>query len=261
MPELPEVETIIRELRAKISGKELRELFIFDKRIGRLRVSLPLKITGVDRHGKFIVIHSSRGKILLHLRMSGRLQFSEKGKSKRSHKSERAIFVFGDGSVLKFFDPRRFGTIEWRKGKLPELGLNPLGPEFTYKNFRDILHSRSRTIKNLLLDQKIVAGLGNIYVDESLWFAKINPRRKSDSFSDMEIKRLRTAIVQVLKEAIRRGGFTLRDYKKTTGKKGSYQLFRKAYSREGLPCSRCRSRIKRIKIGGRGTYFCPKCQA
>jgi len=260
MPELPEVETIVRELRKKISGKKLRTLLVFDKRIDRLHLPLPLKIHSVDRHGKYIVIHSGSGKILLHLRMSGRLHFSKTGAAEKTYKSERAAFIFADGSVLRFFDPRRFGTLEWRKGDLPEIGLNPLSSGFDREKFRDILYSRSRALKSLLLDQKLVAGLGNIYADESLWYSKINPRRASDSLSSAEIQHLASSIKKVLREAIKRGGFTLRDYRKPSGKEGSYQKFRKAYGREGLPCFRCRSKIERVKTGGRSTYFCPRCQ-
>ncbi len=262
MPELPEVETTVRELRKKISGKKLRKLFIFDRRLGRLRLPLPLTIHSVDRHGKYIVLHSDFGKILLHLRMSGRLLLKRE-QSKISvlpEKHERARFVFSGGSVLRFFDPRRFGTLEWRKDGLPEMGVNPMSSEFDQESFRDILHSRSRGLKALLLDQKLVAGLGNIYADESLWHAKVNPRRASDSLSRAEIQHLTASIKEVLREAIKRGGFTLRDYRKPSGGEGSYQKFRKVYDREGLPCSRCRSKIERVKIGGRSTYFCPRCQ-
>lgn len=267
MPELPEVETIVRELKSKISGKEIQKFFIFDKRLGKVRLPLPLKINSVVRHGKFIVLAAKNGKILIHLRMTGRILFSKDVPS-MPEKWERARFYFVDGSTslttsglaLRFFDPRRFGTLEWRKGKLPEIGIGPLSREFDEKKFHNILSSKSRAIRSLLLDQKVIAGLGTIYSDEALWFAKIDPRRKSDSLSKKEAGMLLYSIKKVLREAIKKGGSTMRDYRKTSGEAGRYQLFRKVYGREGLLCSRCRSKIERIKIGGRSTHFCGKCQ-
>lgn len=259
MPELPEVETIVRELKKKISGKELRKIFVFDAKLKKFNPPLPFKITSVDRHGKYIVFHSTKGKILLHLRMSGRLEFSPDAVHEKTGKRERILFVFNSG-VLRFMDHRRFGTAEWQNKNLPELGIDPLSAEFGSKAMLNILSAHSRGIKALLLDQKLISGLGNIYADESLWLAKIDPCRKSDSLSEAETARLASAIKAVLKKAIEKGGFTLRDYRKPSGKTGSYQKFRKVYGREGLPCPRCRGTIKRIKIGGRSSYFCPKCQ-
>lgn len=263
MPELPEVETIVRELKRKVSGEKLVKFQIFDKRIGRFAAPSPLKVTAIDRHGKYIIFHTNRaGKILFHLRMSGRLLLKKRqsGMSSLPEKYERARFYFASGLVLQFFDPRRFGTIEWRKENLPEIGLNPLGKDFVAEKLKNILSSRSRAIKNLLLDQKIIGGLGNIYADESLWLAKIHPRRKSDSLSGAEALLLRSSIVKVLREAIKKGGFTLRDYRKTGGESGRYQLFRKVYGRAGEPCRRCGKKIAALKIGGRTAHFCPDCQ-
>ncbi len=268
MPELPEVETIVRELRKKLSGKKLLRLEIFDRRLRRLRLPLPLKISSVDRHGKYIVVHTKKGKLLLHLRMTGRLRFAKKVSRAPEEKHERARFYFGGGVILKFIDSRRFGTIEWfdftrykwKTEKLPELGLNPMKGEFNAGSLKDVLRLRSRAIRSLLLDQKIVAGLGTIYADEALWYAKIAPGRKSDSLTDAEVKRLVASIKRVLRLAIKKGGTTFRDYRKTGGDPGGYQFFRKVYGREGLPCFRCRGKIKRMKIGGRSAHFCPACQ-
>lgn len=260
MPELPEVETIVRELRPAIRDRTLKRLRVLDKRIGDLRLPLPLKIISVSRHGKYIVFRTKRGKILLHLRMTGRLLL-KKQQTKINEKHERTRFLFSNGLILKFLDPRRFGTIEWCCEKLPELGLNPLSRDFNAESLQKILLSRSCALKSLLLDQKLIAGLGNIYADESLWAAKLNPRRKSDSLSEKEANRLAASIKKVLGEAIKKGGFTLRDYRKTSGRAGQYQLFRKVYGREGLICFRCRGRIIKIKIGGRSAHFCSQCQS
>ncbi len=262
MPELPEVETIVRELNRKIAGKTIRRFFVFDKKLPKAGHSLPAKILSVHRHGKYIVFHlSGKKRILIHLRMTGGLFFEKKG-GKESHKYERARFLFSDGSALYFCDTRRFGTLEWKNDhEIPNLGINPLSPKFKAKAFSEIVRGSSRAIKNLLLDQKLISGIGNIYADESLWLAKVNPVRKSQSLSSGEIRKLVLAIKSVLRKAIKLGGSTMRDYKRTGGESGSYyEKARKVYDREGEGCFRCETKIKRIKVGGRSSYFCPACQ-
>lgn len=288
MPELPEVETIVRELNRKISGKTLSRFFVFDKKLPRAGFRLPAKIVAAQRHGKYIVFHAegdpvkSRGagvsqdhgaskKILIHLRMTGSLLLDTNKKKRRwsAAKGERAAFLFSDGFILHFFDTRRFGTVEWfgsahhkwpKKENLPELGMEPLSKEFTLVALKEMLRDSSRAIKSFLLDQKKVAGIGNIYADESLWTARINPKRRAGSLSGGEIKKLAESIKKTLREAIKKGGFTLRDYKRLDGSSGYYQHSRKVYDREGLPCKRCHATIRRIKIGGRSSYFCFVCQ-
>ncbi|MDO8536659.1 MAG: bifunctional DNA-formamidopyrimidine glycosylase/DNA-(apurinic or apyrimidinic site) lyase [bacterium] len=273
MPELPEVETIVRGLSRRITGKKLSRFLVYDKkRLVSPRLSLPKKIVAVRRHGKYIVCDMTSGlRCLVHLRMTGELLLGEisdsssrardEGKQKAS-KHERARFNFSDGSFLRFIDVRRFGTIEWLKDgrSLPSLGPDPLSRGFNTKILFAATQKSLRAIKSLLLDQKIIAGIGNIYTDESLWMAKIHPRRESKSLKLAEISRLVKEIKQILREGIKKGGFTLRDYRRIDGSSGYYQHSRKAYDREDLPCLRCRAKIKRIKVGGRSSYFCARCQ-
>lgn len=276
MPELPEVETIVRELNRALSGKKLTDFLVFDReRIIRPRLVLPLKITSVKRRGKYLICNTDRGtRCLLHLRMTGGLLLEQRtgnGEDQMAkHKHERARFHFHDGSLLRFVDVRRFGTIDWLDGKrrLPELGQDPLSKSFTAKSFSAALGRSSRAIKSLLLDQRVVAGIGNIYADESLWFAGVDPRRRSNTLNKVEARKLVSAAKSVLRRAIEKRGFTLRDYRRIDGSTGSYQRVRKVYGREGERCprfytahhERCRGKIKKTKVGGRSSYFCPKCQ-
>lgn len=274
MPELPEVETIVRELNRKISGKTISRFFIFDKKLSRAGFRLPAKIVAVHRHGKYIVFHAEGGKkILIHLRMTGSLLLDTNKKKRRwsAAKGERAAFLFSDGSALHFFDARRFGTVEWSsRGSLPKLGVDPLINKFNGQTLQKLISGSSfdspkrgaggRVIKSFLLDQKKIAGIGNIYADESLWMARINPKRRVGSFSDAEIKKLAGSIKKILREAIKKGGFTLRDYRRLDGSSGYYQHSRKVYDRQGQKCKRCGDTIKRIRLGGRSSYFCSACQ-
>ncbi|MEK9179859.1 MAG: bifunctional DNA-formamidopyrimidine glycosylase/DNA-(apurinic or apyrimidinic site) lyase [Patescibacteria group bacterium] len=323
MPELPEVETIVRELDRKITGKKLSRFFVYDKKLSKPPVKLPVRVSGVHRRGKYIVfdLRPVRGRDLperpfgraggsqrvpasngvdcghhcvVHLRMTGQLfyeKFADKrglghgapsrtnaekiqsksasGLRKSAAKHERARFVFSDGSVLRFFDMRRFGTFMWpRQDVLPQLGVEPLSGKFDADHLMKLLKTSGRPIKNFLLDQKNIAGIGNIYADEALWTAKINPKRKARSLNVREVRKLVCAVRKVLREAIKKGGFTLRDYRRTGGESGYYQHSRRVYDREGLAClpraeSRghaCGGKIRRIKLGGRSSYFCPKCQ-
>ncbi len=284
MPELPEVETIVRELNRKVAGKKLSRFLIFDpapfasgasrkisvraaKGAGQVRIqsprfSFPTRVLSVTRHGKHIVFNLDCKKhCIIHLRMTGELIYEKKPPTKPRPKNERAALYFSDRSVLHFFDTRRFGTIKWpTHGNLPHLGAEPLSKEFNEVFLKNILERSSQKIKSFLLDQKKIAGIGNIYADESLWTAKINPKRKADSLSVAETKKLVSAIKNILRKAIKMGGSTIRDYRRTGGESGYYQHSRRVYDREGLPCVRCRAKIKRIKIGGRSSYFCKECQ-
>lgn len=267
MPELPEVETIVRDLRRAIVGKTLANISVLDEKLKKPGVRLPQKISAVRRHGKYIVLELVAGeKLILHLRMTGRLSFERRGANRKARivksKHKRATFLFSDGLILHFLDVRRFGTLDWQRngGALPPLGIGPFSPHFAAKSIAELLGKTRRAIKSMLLDQKIISGIGNIYADESLWLAKINPKKKSGNLSAAEIGRLVFAVKRILREAIKKGGFTLRDYRRVDGSSGNYQNSRRVYGREGLPCKRCRARIKRRKVGGRSSYYCPKCQ-
>lgn len=285
MPELPEVETIVRELARKLVGKKLAKFLVFDKeKISQPRLKLPIRVLGVSRRGKYIIFNLDCGrKCVVHLRMTGLLLLKKQQSSitafadaKRKNEEnmppgqhERARLVFSDGSILHFFDTRRFGTVEWfdhiyhkwpKQGYLPRLGIEPLSQSFNEGILKGILNKSSRGIKSFLLDQQKIAGIGNIYADEVLWLAKIHPCRKSNRLTTAEAGRLALAIKKILREAIKKGGFTLRDYRRTGGESGYYQHSRKVYGREGKKCLRCKTKIRRIKIGGRSSYFCSSCQ-
>ena len=262
MPELPDVETIVRELNRKIAGKKLSRFLVFDKKLKKPKIKFPSRILKIFRHGKHIVFELDRKKhCIIHLRMTGELIYEKKPLIKPRQKNERAALYFSDRSVLHFFDTRRFGTINWPGlGNLPRLGIEPFSREFNEKYLKEILKKSSQKTKSFLLDQKKIAGIGNIYADESLWKAKIHSERKASSLSDAETKKLVFAIKNILRYAIKMGGSTMRDYRRTGGESGYYQNSRMVYDREGLPCFRCRAKIKRIKVGGRSSYFCARCQ-
>ncbi|MBU6500434.1 MAG: DNA-formamidopyrimidine glycosylase [Patescibacteria group bacterium] len=267
MPELPEVETIVRGLRRRVLGKKLRRFSISDKkRISKPRLSLPLSFVSVGRRGKYIVCETDKGmRCIVHLRMTGELLFDDQASNNNGKdigKHERARFHFHDGSILRFVDVRRFGTINWLKNKelLPRLGIEPLSSGFNVAFLMAAFKNSSRAIKLALLDQHLVAGIGNIYADESLWLAKIKPLRKAGSLNKTEAARLVAAIKKILREAIKQGGSTLRDYKRVDGSSGGYQESHTVYGREGEKCFRCGVKIKRIKVGGRSSFFCSKCQ-
>lgn len=263
MPELPEVETIARDLSKILAGREITGIFVFDRKIKLPRIKFPVKIGAVSRHGKYVVLSASNGeKCLLHLRMTGELLFEGKRIENRQRKHQKAVFVFKDGSALRFVDVRRFGTIEWlkRETELPRLGVDPFSGSFSPEKLAKLFKKSSRTIKSFLLDQQKISGLGNIYADESLWLSGINPTKRSSSLKNREIEALALAIGKVLREALKKRGSTLRDYRRPDGSSGGYQRVKKVYGREDEPCLRCGVKIKRIKVGGRSSYYCPSCQ-
>lgn len=264
MPELPEVETITRELSRAIVGKKLSKFSVFDTaKMTQPRLVLPQRIISVRRRGKFIILDLNGGpSCFIHLRMTGGLFTKSEQSNMARHKHERARFYFHDGSALIFHDVRRFGTIEWRKKEqpLPQLGIEPLSRQFTAQAFGQLLKNKTQAVKSSLLNQKLIAGIGNIYADESLWSAKIHPKRIASTLSVREVRELVRAVRHVLREAIKKGGSTLRDYRRIDGGSGSYQKSRKVYGREGGKCLRCGGKIKRIRVGGRSSYFCPVCQ-
>jgi formamidopyrimidine-DNA glycosylase len=271
MPELPEVETIIRALRnggrgdvsilnRRIQSVDLRWARTLDtptpdEFISRLTGR---QIVDVTRRGKYVVIHLDQGYLLLHLRMSGDLRvFPPPAPPPALH--DRLILDFKDGYRLAFNDTRKFGRV-WLTSD-PEtvtgaLGPEPFDPAFTTEIFFDNLHRKKKSIKSLLLDQSFLAGLGNIYTDESLHRARIHPLRNSQSLTTEETNRLLTAIRETLMEGIRKNGASI-DW---VYKGGDFQNNFRVYQQTGKPCKVCGTPIERIVSGQRGTHFCPKCQ-
>jgi len=255
MPELPEVETTVRALRPKVVGRELRSLRVFDPKLAKLPplLNLPAKVEELSRRGKYIIFALPQKLLVVHLRMSGRLAWDE-GRGVPKH--SRLILEFPEGRVV-FIDPRRLGTVEVTEEFREELGPDALGD----LSFLDEALGKSKVpIKIWLLDQRNIAGLGNIYVAEALFLAGIDPRRQASSLKPPEIARLKRAIHQVLNEALAAMGTTLSDnaYRTPAGETGDYEP--RVYGKEGLPCPICGTPIERIELGGRGTFFCPHCQ-
>lgn len=242
MPELPEVETIRRQLSQKIIGKKL------DGKV----------ITGLRRRAKILIIDFDDGSsLLIHLKMTGQLIFNGK-----PGKHTRHVFKFSDGSYLIFNDARKFGW--WRvvkNTKKIEQGFGPEATEIGLADFRKILGKRPNSkIKPLLMDQKFVAGIGNIYSDEILFAAKVNPLRQVKTLKDEEVRSIHQNISKILEEAIKYKGSSVENYLDACGEKGDYAKRHKVYQKEGEKCPRCGVIIKRLKLGGRSAHFCPVCQ-
>lgn len=274
MPELPEVETIRRQLESIIGSTIISVEYIPSKIIrGEMATLQNAKVISIRRFGKLLVIDLSdeRG-LAIHLKMTGRLSLL----SEQDEPPQYAHILFHltpalslerRGRLLLIFsDMRKFGFVSLHTRdeilSLPfirNLGKEPL-KDLTLKDFQNLLVRSNRAIKVLLLDQGKIAGIGNIYDCEALWLAKIAPQRKANSLQPKEEKKLFTAIEEVLREGIARGGASDNTYRNLYGGKGEYQNFFKVYGRTGKPCLRCGTTIIRESLGGRGTFFCPSCQ-
>ncbi|MEP7166886.1 MAG: bifunctional DNA-formamidopyrimidine glycosylase/DNA-(apurinic or apyrimidinic site) lyase [Candidatus Woesebacteria bacterium] len=269
MPELPEVETIRSQIEKHLLGVQITEVKFPDRSSkvlhGNLEQVEGQKITGVRRFGKLLIIDLSDSySLAIHLKMTGRLMLFQRTEEIGAH--THVVFTLADGRQLTFSDMRRFGYVEILPTVqvsslrfLQTLGKEPL-KDLTLADFKVLLKKTRRPIKTLLLDQRKIAGIGNIYACESLWMAKIPPQVSAISLSPEQAKKLFIAIEDVLKEGIKRGGASDNTYRNLMGGKGKYQDFFKVYMRAGKPCRRCGTLVKRITLGGRGTFFCPECQ-
>jgi formamidopyrimidine-DNA glycosylase len=274
MPELPEVETIARDLRkAGIVGRTLTCARVYWKRAIAepsvpefCRLIQKKTVTGVRRRGKFLVLDlSGGGNLLIHLRMSGRLHWVSRGSKRQPH--EHVLLSFGDGSELRLHDTRKFGRIYLTPEAdaiLGRLGPEPLDPSFTVALLQSMLKSRGRQLKPLLLDQTFIAGLGNIYADEALWESGLHPLQRSNALSKKEVAALHASIRRVLRRGLNNLGTSL-----GTGKANFYSVSRRrgrnrdalnVFRRTGEPCLRCTTSIRRIIVGQRSTHICPQCQ-
>jgi len=271
MPELPEVETVVRGLRASLAGHTIIGLTVHWS--GSIAVPDPAvfaqRLTGrtvvdVDRRGKWIVITLDDGQtLLIHLRMTGQLLLE----AIRCPVDEyaRVVFRLDGGKRLRFSDMRKFGRLILTREPdkvLDDLGPEPLADDFTVQRFERMLMQRRGRIKSLLLNQRFLAGLGNIYVNEALWRAHIHPLRPANSLTSEEVRKLHRAIRSVLREAIGEGGTTLDNgnFRQADGEVGEFASQLSVYGREGEACGCCGSSIERVKVGQRSTYFCPRCQ-
>ena len=264
MPELPEVETIVRELRSKISDEIFSELEPIWPGSIEAEDELDLEkrqIKEIRRKGKFILIELDKGYLLTHLRMTGQLIVQNSYPENKKHL--RLLFRFESGKYLLFFDLRKFGRIYHTTQPekiLQNTGIDALSEDLTLNYFRRMVKGKSKSVKSFLLDQKNIAGFGNIYIDESLFLARIHPETRMSDLSKKEIENLFNRSRQVLKEAIDRMGSTISDYKTTGGGFGTYQNYLKVYQRQNLSCFECNTTIVKSKVGGRGTHYCPTCQ-
>lgn len=273
MPELPEVETLVRGLRATLPGRSILSVrlgktdFIDDPAL--LERDLPgNRITEIVRHGKFFLLHlessngaRTRASLLVHLGMTGHLAAFHPAEPVAKH--THALFTLDDGRELRYTDPRRFGRMAFipqsqLASLLASVGADPL--EVSDDEFCARLHTRRAMTKALLLDQAVLRGIGNIYADESLWRARIHPARRAAALPPRQLRNLIRAIRKILNEAIRLGGSSISDYRNAEGQPGWFQLRHRVYDREGKPCARCRTRIRRTIVAGRSSYFCPRCQ-
>jgi len=272
MPELPEVETVARGLRAALIGHTIADVKVLWVRsvvppdpAAFVRRLTGQTITDVGRRGKWVVMGLSNcNTLLIHLRMSGRLVIESEACPDDRHL--RVLILLEDGRRLSFVDPRKFGRMhltDTPEQVLGDLGPEPLSGEFTAGRLAEMLKQRRGRIKPLLLDQRFLAGLGNIYADEALWRARIHPLRPAHTLTSTEVRRLHTAIQAVLTAAIAGGGTTLGDetYRQADGQAGEFADELAVYGRTGQPCPRCGQTIARITVSQRGTHFCPRCQA
>ncbi|KHF41040.1 DNA-formamidopyrimidine glycosylase [Halalkalibacter okhensis] len=273
MPELPEVETVSRTLRQLVIGKTIAAVDVLWANIIKKPDDVEqfqLHLIGqtiheVNRRGKFLLFVLDDITMVSHLRMEGRYGLFQNGEELAPH--THVIFSFTDGTQLRYQDVRKFGTMHiFKKGTeehtmpLSQLGVEPFSPEFTVELMERSFGNTTRTIKVVLLDQKTVVGLGNIYVDEALFKAGIHPERMASSLSAGELTRLHDAIITTLQQAVDLGGSSIKSYVNGQGEMGMFQQQLTVYGRKGEPCVNCGEEITKKVVGGRGTHFCINCQ-
>ena len=284
MPELPEVETIRHDLEKKIINTKIISIFVspkakvFPTKNSFVKILHNVKVKKIDRIGKLLILVLDNGKyLLIHLKMTGQLIYQCGGKmiggghsdkqifQKLPNNSTRIFLDFSDGGRLYFNDQRRFGymkivdksVLNKEKNKY---GIEPLQKNFTLANFQTALQNRKTSIKAVLLNQKIIAGVGNIYADESCFLAGIKPSRKVNTLTSGEIKKLHQALEKIIVKSIQERGTTFNHYRDSEGKKGNFVSFLKVYGRGGQECKKCHKKLKKAKVVGRGTVFCENCQ-
>lgn len=272
MPELPEVETVVRALNKSIKGKIFKDVFVFHKNIieGDEKTFINnikgKKINEIRRRGKFLIFDlTGKNVMVAHLRMEGKFIPAKSIKDKTQY--ARVIFTFKDGTILNFDDSRCFGLLTLRDKQnyqdvlpLSKVGVEAIDPKLDINKVYQVIHASKRNIKETLLDQSIVSGLGNIYVDETLFKAKISPLSKAYRLSKSEIERILKCAKETLLLAIKYNGTTVSTFYWERGHTGGFQKYLKAYGRKGDECEYCHRPLVKIKVGGRGTTYCPKCQ-
>ncbi|MEJ2107840.1 MAG: bifunctional DNA-formamidopyrimidine glycosylase/DNA-(apurinic or apyrimidinic site) lyase [Acidiferrobacteraceae bacterium] len=270
MPELPEVETTRRGIAPAVTGHVVRGVLVRDRRLrwpvppGLSRDLPGATINKVRRRAKYLLLETDRGTVIIHLGMSGSLRVVPADSPPSAY--DHVDIVLDDGMCLRLRDPRRFGAVLWTRGDpmghrlLARLGPEPLDPALDANALRARLKGRRRAIRDTLLDSHVIAGIGNIYANEALFRAGIDPRRAAGRIGRERCGRLLDALRAVLTDAIRAGGSSLRDFRRADGNPGYFQLSLQVYGRAGEPCPVCGTPIRRQVRGARSLYFCPRCQ-
>lgn len=270
MPELPEVETTRRGIALRLEGGRVADVIVRERRL-RWPVSAELEecltgavIDAVERRGKYLLLRTSKGAVIAHLGMSGSMRFVTQDMDPTKH--DHVDIRMESGDVLRFNDPRRFGCLLWTANEptehplLAKLGPEPLGDEFSGEALYAASRRRRIAIKPHVMNASIVVGVGNIYASESLFRARIHPKRAAGRIALRRMESLVDAIKAVLTESIRLGGTTLRDFYNGDGKPGYFRTELKCYGREGEPCVRCQAPIRQVVLGQRSTFYCVNCQ-
>lgn len=287
MPELPEVETTVKDLQTKVLSRTFVDVWTDTKKIVKkpkdfeeFRKQLKgKKIQKIWRRGKNIIFGLSKNcSLLIHQKLTGHLLVGywvldngywkpkEKGLlEEKINTYIHLLFTLDNRKMLALSDLRKFAKVELWKTQNLEKELSSLGPEllekdFTFKKFKEVLNNKKGRIKQVLMDQKVIAGIGNIYSDEILWTARVHPFKNVPKLKEEELKKIYQALKKILKKAIELRGESISDYRDPAGRKGKFDKIRKVYRREGERCSRCGTIIQRKKIAGRSAHFCPKCQ-
>ena len=270
MPELPEVETVCRALKKKIKSREVSQFKIFNR---NLRWKIDSKINKcvhknilleIIRKGKYLLFVFTDGALIIHLGMTGILKFFVSYKNLKIDNHDHYQIIFKDGTGIIYNDVRKFGSLHWSNKiennfLIKNLGVEPLSNKFNADYLYSVGKKRKVAIKNLIMNQKIVTGIGNIYASECLFLAKIQPNKKSNRLNQQNYIDLVSAVKKVLSIAIRKGGTTIKDFKTIDGKPGYFQQELSVYGREICPCG-LNIKLKKIKINGRTSFFCGKCQ-
>ncbi|MGE0002974.1 MAG: DNA-formamidopyrimidine glycosylase [Candidatus Izemoplasmatales bacterium] len=271
MPELPEVETVRRVLAIQLIGKTIQSSTIrYEKMIKRTSLvdfqsrMVGKKVDSISRKGKYLLFHLGIETLVVHLRMEGK--FYLKHPEDVWEKHEHLELAFTDGTSLRYHDTRKFGTFELYapgetfEGGLGEIAYEPIDEAFDRQQFIQKVRKSHRPIKAILLDQSVIAGLGNIYVDETLFRAKVHPERRGHTISIQEIEKIATESRLVLEKAVELGGSTIRSYTSSLGVTGRFQNELFVHTHAGEPCPVCQTTILKTRVAGRGTYLCPTCQ-
>ncbi len=272
MPELPEVETVKNSLKQKLIGKKIKKVRIYHNNIieypsiNEFQKNIQNQvIVDMNRYGKWIIFVTTDYYLLSHLRMEGKYFFRKKEDPLLKH--EHVVFELDDDTELRYMDVRKFGKMQlirkediMKVGPFLEMGLEPWDENLTVTYLEQKLKTKHLPIKTVLLDQKIIVGIGNIYANEILFLSKINPLKECNKLTKQELANIIENTKIILEKAIQKGGTTIRSYTSVDGIHGMFQQELYVHSKENIPCPICQTLIQKIKVGGRGTYYCPHCQ-